>query len=179
MKRRSTIIILFSISLVVTLYIYEAVLVLPILSINKLRITNALIDDSNLNSLRERYGINKEDLERIDKSKNTFRYVIVTCSCKNESFIKEIDDAKFKFENIQELPKIIVSTHPETGLLTPVNIKPRKTANFGVSILIDAENYNDKEIMEMLKEVKITMISDETGEVRTESRPMSLDSEIK
>lgn len=177
--KKNTIIILFSISLVIIFCIYEAVLVSPILKINKLRITNAVINNSNLNSLSERYGISKEDLEKMEKSENTFKYVIVTCSCKNESFIKEIDDVKFKFDNIEELPNVIISIHPETGLLTPVNIKPRKTTNFGVSILIDAKDYSDEEIMEMLKAVKITMINNKTGEVRIESEPISLDSKIK
>lgn len=171
MRKKIILSIISIILLFLAFYIYETKIMLLTVTIDQLELRDAKIKD-DFDMLSQRYNMSQNDVERLEKDSGRFKYVGVAFSCDNRSFFKNIEGAEFRFENDQELPDIIIGS-PDIGRFG-INVLPNKINKNGINILIDPKDYSDEEIMEILKNVNIIMISKNNGNIKVESKPVSL-----
>lgn len=151
-------------------YIKESMFSFTKITINDIQLVETKIDENN--SAYE-YGVNESVIKTLKKDNISLKRAIISCSFNNKSFINDIKDARFIFETDKELPSIIVGNHPDVGAFE-LNIKPNQTFNRGITILINPKCYSDDEIMEMLKNIRIKLITSKNEEIKIESQPISL-----
>lgn len=124
-----------------------------------------------------KYGVTEEEIGALKPNNTKIKCVIISYVFDNKLSFKNIEEGKLAFENDKELPDIILGTHPDEGF-EPLNIRPNRTSKRGITILIDPKEYNNKEIIEMLKNVKIVIVQKTHGKIKIESKPVALEALI-
>lgn len=160
--------------IIILICIYRSIFISPKLTVKDLEIEDAEIDENN--DMYE-YGITGEEIEALKQNDTKIKCVIIYCAFDNKFSFKNIYEAELAFENNKELPDIILGTHPDEGF-EPLNIRPNRTSKRGITILIDPKEYNNKEIIEMLKNVKIVIVQKTHGKIKIESKPVALEALI-
>ena len=151
--------------------IYQSIFISPKLTVKDLQIEDTEIDENN--DVYE-YGITGEEIEVLKQNNKKIKCVIVSCIFDNKFSFKNIYEAELAFENDKELPDIILGTHPDVGFEV-LNIRANKATKRGITILIDPKEYNDEEIIEMLKDVKIVIVKKTHGKIEIKSKPVALE----
>lgn len=95
------------------------------------------------------YNINEKELENP-------KIVTITCNIKNTSYIKTAYNIELTFVNAQDT-SILPNNKIDSPEVDYLNLKPRESRRYRFNFIVDSKEYNETELLELLKGVKFTL----------------------
>lgn len=158
-------------------YIYEVKFNSPMLYVEKIAINN-IEKDERIDNISYHFGLNQKEITDLENNENKIKVVEISCRCENKSYFKKVEQGNFIFESSDKLPDIIMGNKIEDMFITPLHLKANQTIDRTIRILINERDYNNEEIMNKLKNVRIKFVDlGENGEVKVESKSTQLQSD--
>jgi hypothetical protein len=151
--RRVILVTLGSLLVLGALYLgYASWVTPPSLRVTSVSVVDARVD---LNNWQIDYGVTASSLQAGVARGTRYKALLLDCDCANGSFLQPYQDVQVSFVDGEPLPPIVVGAHPYVGKDWPVDVRPRRSTELNIMVLLDCTSLSDDQAIDAMRNVRI------------------------